>query len=319
MNIEPYIADIVRLNVSHVTITVNAIDPDIGVKIYSWVRYGRRLLRAEEGVKILLEKQAEAIIRLKKNGVTVKVNSIIIPGVNDGHIPAIAQKMAEMKVDILNCVPYYPNEGSAFQDIAEPSKEMISEIRKRAAKYIPQMHHCTRCRADAVGLLGEIPNPEFMNILQKCERLPDNVSDDYTHAPRGKAVDEKRPYTAVASMEGILINQHLGEAAQLFVYGMKDGNVSLIETRRTPEPGTGMKRWEALSESIRDCRTLLVSGIGDNPRQVLTAKGLEIMVAEGMIEDAVKTVFEGGDMSRMTKRRKAACGELCSGAGNGCG
>ena len=34
-----HVDEIVRLGVSHVTVTVNAVTPDVGSKIYSWVRY----------------------------------------------------------------------------------------------------------------------------------------------------------------------------------------------------------------------------------------------------------------------------------------
>lgn len=310
LNLLPYLDDIAAINVSHVTITVNAVDPEIGAKIYSWVRYDKRVRRADVGVKILMENQIEAIKGLKERGITVKVNSIIIPGINDKHIPAVAKEMAEMGVDILNCLPYYNNEGSAFENIEEPSKEMIASIRKEAGKYIKQMHHCTRCRADAVGMLGEAPSMELMRKLQKCETLPREAT---------KKPDKRRPHVAVASMEGVLVNQHLGEACQLFIYGKNNGSVSLVETRQTPEPGSGMRRWEALSNVISDCGTLLVNGIGDNPMQVLKTRGVDVMVVEGIIEEAVKTVFEGGNMNRMIKRKTTACGAACTGTGGGCG
>lgn len=314
LNIAPYIDELAQIRVSHVTITVNAIIPEIAEKIYSWVRFGKRVFHPKEGVKVLLEKQIEAIRLLKEKGIVVKVNSIIIPEINDEHIPAVAKKMSEMKVDILNCIPYYPNEGSAFGNIPEPSKAVIQRIREEAGKYIPQMHHCTRCRADAVGLLGEGLPPELMEALKTCEDTPD--------PPRTKPVkiiDNLRPYVAVASMEGVLVNQHLGEAYQVFVYGKKNGLLSLIETRQTPEPGSGMKRWEELADIMGDCRTLLVSGIGPNPRQVLTRKGIEVIEIEGLIEEAVRTVYDGGSLKHLAKRKMAACGSGCAGTGVGCG
>jgi nitrogen fixation protein NifB len=48
--------------VSHVTVTVNAVDPAIGAQIYSWMRVGKKVVRAEEGAAVLLERQREAII-----------------------------------------------------------------------------------------------------------------------------------------------------------------------------------------------------------------------------------------------------------------
>ena len=309
LNIGPYIDELARIQVSHVTITVNALDPIISEKIYAWVRYDKRVYSPAEGVKLLLNRQMEAIRRLKEKGIVVKINSIIIPGINDKHIPAVAQKMAEMKVDILNCVPYYPNQGAAFENIPEPSGEMIAHIRTEAGKFIPQMHHCTRCRADAVGLLGEAMPPELLESLKTCEKLP--------FEPVKK--DNLRSYVAVASREGVLVNQHLGEAEHLLIYEHKNGSVSLVESRLTPASGGGIRRWEELASRISDCRLLLVSGIGTNPMQVLTQSGIRVIEIEGMIEEAVEAVYAGKDLRHLIKRTRTACGTGCQGSGLGCG
>ncbi len=311
LNINPYLDDIARLNVSHVTLTVNAIDKEIGAKIYSWVRYNKRVMRAGSGFEILMEKQEQAIRGLKERGVTVKVNSIIIPGINDLHIEDVAQKMSELNVDIVNCVPYYPCAGSVFEHMAEPSDEMVKDVRKRAGKYIKMMHHCTRCRADAVGLLGEATDMGLMNKLQECEQLSEMRPE--------KTFDITRPNVAVASMEGVLVNQHLGEAAKLLIYGKKDGRISLLEARTTPLTGSGFARWNELKDMLGDCSTLLVSGIGKNPKNILTKGGIKVLEVEGVIEDAVQAVFAGDTLQHLIKREMNQRGYGCSGKGMGCG
>lgn len=311
LNIAPYIDELAELKVSHITVTVNAVDPEVGAKIYSWVRYNKRVMRAEKGVEILLEKQMEAIIGLKEKGITVKVNSIIIPGINEDHIETVARKMSEMDVDILNCVPYYPNAGSSFEHLEEPSKDMIHEVREKAGKYIKQMRHCTRCRADAVGLLGEVPDAALMDKLQACEQISKEEP-----VKKQKGI---RSRVAVASMEGVLVNQHLGEASKLLIYDKKDGMISLLEARNTPPAGGGFQRWAQLADTLSDCGTLLVSGIGENPKRVLSTTGLDIMEIEGVIDEAVRAVFEGQSLRHLIKREMKACGAGCSGTGGGCG
>ncbi|MCD6184189.1 MAG: radical SAM protein, partial [Deltaproteobacteria bacterium] len=113
LGIEPYIDELAQIGVSHVTITLNAVDPEIGAKIYSFIRYGKKTLAPKTGIKILLEKQLEAIASLKEKGITTKVNTIILPGINEDHIEEVAKKMGGLKVDILNCIPFYPNKGSS--------------------------------------------------------------------------------------------------------------------------------------------------------------------------------------------------------------
>ncbi len=67
LNLLPYVDDLKKLAVSHVTVTVNAVAPAIGEKIYSWMRVGKRVVRAQQGAAILLEKQMAAIGALKEN------------------------------------------------------------------------------------------------------------------------------------------------------------------------------------------------------------------------------------------------------------
>jgi nitrogen fixation protein NifB len=311
--IGPHLDALAALRVSHVTITVNAVDPGIGARIYSWVRDGKRVVRAESGAKILLERQLAAIRGLKARGITVKVNSIIIPGINDGHIETVARRMSALGVDILNCVPYFPSRGSAFEDLPEPSVEMVKSVRAAAGGHLKQMRHCTRCRADAVGLLGEAPNQELMATLQACERLP--AEDPAGEAP----INGARPHVAVASMEGVLVNQHLGEARKLLIYGRKNGLVELLETRETPPPGGGAQRWAQLADTLDDCATLLVSGVGDSPRRTLVASGLAVLEIEGLIAEAVQAVLEGRSLRHLIKRRRSACAGACTGTGGGCG
>ena len=305
LGLAPYIDELAQLGVSHVTVTLNAIDHDIGAKIYSFIRYGKRVLSPKTGIKILLEKQLEAIAGLKAKGITTKVNSIILPGINEDHIEAVAKKMGELKVDILNCVPFYANQGSAFASLKEPSKEVVKKIRKKAALYIPQMYHCARCRADAIGILGKENSAELIEKLKECSELPE-------------IYDDKRPYVAVATLEGALVNQNLGKARELYIYGRKDGQINFIESRKTPKPGQGMKRWEALAESIEDCRALLVHAIGHNPREVISKKGIDILELDGMIDEAVEAVFEGYSMNYMVRRDIDACNRPCEGTGMGC-
>ena len=39
------VEEISRMNISHVTVTVNAVDPEIGAKIYKWARHGGKVYR----------------------------------------------------------------------------------------------------------------------------------------------------------------------------------------------------------------------------------------------------------------------------------
>src|SRR5208337_634993 len=163
-----YLDELAEIGVSHVTITVNAVDPQIGQKIYGWVRDSKVIYRGIKGAELLLNRQIAAIEGLKSRKITVKVNTIVVPSVNGRHVEEVARTMAELGVDMLNCMPMYPNRDTPFEDLEEPCGEMIEKIRARAARHLPQMRHCTRCRADAVGLLGEDRSEELRGCLTQC-------------------------------------------------------------------------------------------------------------------------------------------------------
>lgn len=311
LNILPYIDTLQHLAVTHATITVNAVDPAIGARIYSWMRIGKRVVAPQTGAGILLDRQLEAITALTQKGILVKVNSIVLPGINDHHIVEIARRMGALGVDLFNCMPYYPNAGSALEHLAEPDPTTVGTIRKAAGQYVRQMSHCTRCRADAVGLLGEAPSATLMNVLDNCQHLAEA-------APRVQRIPT-RPYVAVASQEGALVNRHLGEADRLMIYGRSEGRIGLIETRPTPEPGTGMARWQQLADLLSDCRTLLVSGIGANPEKILKESGIAVVTCEGLIEEAVGRVYAGEALNDLAVRILKKCGASCGGDMMGCG
>ncbi len=212
----PYLDELAELQVSHVTITVNAVDPEIGAKIYSWVRDGKVIHRGRQAAEVLLARQLDAIRGLKARGIVVKINTIVIPGINDQHVEEVARKMADLGVDLLNCMPVYPNADTPFGEIPEPEPEQMAAIQAAAGHFLPQMRHCTRCRADAVGLLDADQTEEFRGCLSACAQMP-------------PPLDESRPYVAVGSREGILVNLHLGEADSFQIWGPEGQGFRLLE------------------------------------------------------------------------------------------
>ena len=84
----------------------------------------------------------------------------------------------------------------------------------------------------------------------------------------------ERPYVAVATMEGILVNQHLGEAYRFQIWSKTEEGMRCVEERKAPEPGGGDARWKQLAKTLKDCRAVLVAGIGDNPAKELAKAGV---------------------------------------------
>jgi nitrogen fixation protein NifB len=124
---------------------------------------------------------------------------------------------------------------------------------------------------------------------------------------------------AVASYEGVLVNQHLGMADYLLVFEITEKGCCLVDRRRTPPRGDGDERWQALSKLIDDCSVLLASSAGQRPVDILNASGIKVYEVEGMIEDALIAISEGKEL-RMPHRTAAFCRRAGSGSGGrGCG
>ncbi len=153
LNIKAYLPQLLELNVGFVTITINAVDPGIGARLYRKIDLNGCVATGTAAAEILINRQIEAVSLLKAHDFTVKVNSVIVPGINEGHILFLAKKMAMLKVDLMNLIPLIPLAGTDLQDVTPPDKARIKKLREMAGEYVPQMHHCTRCRSDAAGLL----------------------------------------------------------------------------------------------------------------------------------------------------------------------
>ena len=129
-----------------------------------------------------------------------------------------------------------------------------------------------------------------------------------------------RPYVAVASMEGILINQHLGEAEKLWIFEYDETEPKLVAMRDTPESGDGTLRWRRLAESVEDCHSILVSGVGRKPRWALEQSGIRVIEATGFIAHAMESLHHNGDLRAAMKKQFKSCGTSgCQGTGTGCG
>jgi nitrogen fixation protein NifB len=181
--------------------------------------------------------------------------------------------------------------------------------RRLSSPFIEQMTHCSRCRADAVGMLGEDKSAEFASCLAACATKP------------SKKV-AARPRVAVASMEGVLVNQHLGVADIHKIYEKSGSDYVLVDERLCPSGGSD-NRWEALAAQLSDCRAVLVSAAGEAPRKVLEAAGVAALEMEGLIEDCLEAVYDGGDLTSLKARRNGmgsncGCGKIRE-PGTGCG
>jgi len=141
------------LHLSNITVTINAVDPGIGAKIYSYVDHRGKRHTGVEGARILLERQLEGIRMAVERKMTVKVNTVLIPGVNDRHIVEVAKMARSLGVYMQNIIPLIPQH--EFANVRVPAPEEKRQAQEECGAHLRQMRHCRRCRADAVGMLGK--------------------------------------------------------------------------------------------------------------------------------------------------------------------
>jgi nitrogen fixation protein NifB len=288
--------------VSHLTVTVNAVDPGVAARIYRWVREGDDVLRGEDAARLLLARQAEGIRRAVAAGITVKLNSVVLPGINDQHLAEVAAAARDLGASFVNVIPLRPVEGTALYGLGAPPAAMLGEVRRRVSAILPVLSHCGQCRADAAGRIGAANSPA--------------VTEQLTAAHAVGGAEAARPHVAVASFEGMFVNCHLGHARELLVYAETPEAFELVDVRPAPQPGAGEARWQELADLLRDCRAVVVSEAGPTPERALGARGIRVLCTEGLVEDALEEVFAG----REDSLRPAACrsGGGCATAGR-CG
>jgi nitrogen fixation protein NifB len=300
----PEMADrLVDAGVGHVTVTVNMLDPEVGERIYPWIALGGRRIVGREASRILSERQLHGIERLAGRGVLVKVNSVLIPGVNDAHLPSVNRKVRALGAFIHNVMPLVsaPEHGTHYGLTGQrgPTTAELEAVQAACSDGAAVMRHCRQCRADAVGLLGQDRGGEF--ALARLPSAPAGDSGGARFAHR-VAVEKRRAHlaqaradalssasaavpagagarVAVATRGGGLVNQHFGHATEFHVYDVTRDGARLAGVRKVEHycrGGEGEEgSLEAILQAISDCAAVLVAKIGRCPRERLAAAGIQ--------------------------------------------
>ncbi len=326
----PEFADeIAHHNIDHVTITINCVDPEIGARIYPWIYWNNRRIRGVEAARILIEQQQKGLEMLVAKGILVKVNSVMIPGVNDKHLPEVSKLVKAKGAFLHNVMPLIAEaEHGTYYGVMEqpgPTAAELQSLQDACSGDMAMMRHCRQCRADAVGMLGEDRGAEFS--LDKIDKL-DTQDIDYASAmARRKVVHEEiigkleaqrqwpaakvgvggtaitagRPVLmAVATTGGGVINQHFGHAREFLIYEASDMDVRFIGHRKTDlycSGGNSCGEEESVLDktiaALAGCEVVLCAKIGYEPWGALEAAGIQPSGEHAMepIEDAVAAVW----------------------------
>ena len=276
LNIVDYIEEISECGVSHLSVTVNSLDEEVSSKIYSFIKLKGKIFSGKRAGKILIERQIEGIRKLISLGISVKINSVVIPGINDGHLPFLAQRMKREGVSVINFLPMVMVKGAEFENIKSPSKEFYNEFLKKIPSHIPLMKHCRMCRAEAEGFLGGKTVDEDIPVMKKT----------------GVFLSSGGKVAVAGTGEG-LIDEHFGRVDGFFIYEVDEkGKFQLIEKRSVEKFCEGKnncadrtKDIERIALILSDCKMLLCSGAGGFVTHLLEKNGIKVQIAYGSVED----------------------------------
>ena len=108
-------------------------------------------------------------LKEKNSGITLKVNTVLVPRINGDHIGEIAKRVSGLGAEIYNIIPLIPT--FELTNERAPYCFEIEQARKDAEEHIKVFRHCNRCRADAVGVPGvsEFSEEVFSEDLELTE------------------------------------------------------------------------------------------------------------------------------------------------------
>lgn len=259
------VEELVKYRIGHVTITINCVDPNIGARIYPWIFWNHRRIRGRKAAEILIAQQQKGLEMLVARGVLVKVNSVLIPGVNDEHLREVHRVVTAKGAFLHNIMPLIARaeHGTYFglTGQPEPTADQLRNLQAACAGQggaTGMMNHCQQCRADAVGLIGQDRSAEFSWEKVAAETVDWQaavakrtavraaierriVLHSQIHHPtsapaspsgqRTGALQSETLRMAVASTDGRTVDAHFGHAREFLVFDVSPMGARLVERR----------------------------------------------------------------------------------------
>ena len=141
-----------KLGVRSISVSMSAIFPETAAQVYEWARIDREILQGLKMGKAIILKQLAGIERTVALGITVKVNTILIPNINIEDIQYLSKQIVDSGASLQNIVPLILCGND--QKLRPPTTEELFMARQTASENIAQFTHCKQCRSDVVGIPG---------------------------------------------------------------------------------------------------------------------------------------------------------------------
>jgi nitrogen fixation protein NifB len=315
LSLPQHIDELAKHNIDHVTITINCVDPDVGAKIYPWIFWNNKRIHGREAAAILIEQQQKGLEMLVARGILVKVNSVLIPGVNDEHLKEVSKIVKAKGAFLHNVMPLIAEaEHGTFYGVMgqrSPNPAELKELQDACEGDMNMMRHCRQCRADAVGLLGEDRGDEF--TMDKIEAMDIDYEAAMVvraelrakitaelEAKRAKAhaapaaqvvqfmprkekpVVAGRPVLMAVAAKGGVVAVHFGHAKEFLVYEATAEGARFVGHRKAEQYcagdetcGDGESVLDRTIKALAGCEVVLCSKIGFEPWGNLEAAGIQ--------------------------------------------
>lgn len=154
LNLFGSVEELKAVGIDSLTVTINSLTPETLAEINGFVVVNGKAVVGIEAAKILIDAQLRGLeAAAKQLDAIIKINTVLIPGLNDGEVESIARQASDLGAKIHNIIPLIPQHGMA--DKREPNCAELNAARMAAAPYLDVFRHCRRCRADAAGVMGK--------------------------------------------------------------------------------------------------------------------------------------------------------------------
>ena len=295
--------ELADMNVDHVTITINMVDPEIGAKIYPWIYFRNRRWTGVEASQILHERQMLGLEMLTARGVLTKINSVMIPGINDEHLIEVNRwvKAARRLPAQRDAAHFRSRARHAFRPDrpARPERDGAQGAagqarRRRQADAplppVPRRRGRAARRGSRPGVHarpvaggGRLRSGQARGLSRNRRRASAATMSRPRKAAAAaiqeNAAEGQSMLVAVATKGGGRVNEHFGHAKEFQIYEASSKGVVFVGHRKVEAYCMGGfgedATLDAVIAALEGVRHVLCAKIGDCPKDMLEAAGIE--------------------------------------------
>ena len=159
LRLEAALPELLAAGLRSLTVTINTTRPETAAQLYDWaVIEGDRIVGPAAAPEVL-SRQWRGLAAAVGAGLLVKVNSVLIPGITETDMEAVALRAGAIGAHRHNIMPLIPR--GRMRDRRAPTPDEMEQVRAQCEPWLPQFRACTQCRADVIAppleAKGQVP------------------------------------------------------------------------------------------------------------------------------------------------------------------